>query len=201
MNRKRGCCGSSAPFFFLSKLVEYQNGCSILWGLYRSFGTLKYKNQISLKEQIRSVQKVDIDALKAVLDSSELFPSEMLDDMINDYLTNPESTDIWFTTIRDNQPISIGYCAPEKMTDGTYNLYAIAVTKELQGKGIGSNMMTYIENLLREKGHRILIVETSGKAEFKNTRQFYLNCDYVQQAVIPEFYEAGDDKVVFWKKL
>ena len=156
---------------------------------------------MNTNQQIRSVKKEDIDALKSVLDSSELFPSEMLDDMIADYLTNPSSSDIWFTTIIDNTPISIGYCAPERMTEGTYNLYAIAVTKAFQGKGIGSNMMTYIENLLREKGHRILIVETSGKTEFKNTRQFYLNCDYVQQAVIPEFYEAGDDKVVFGKKL
>ncbi len=154
-----------------------------------------------MKHLIRSIKKKDIDALKSVLNSSELFPSEMLDDMINDYFTNPESTDIWFTTVIDNKPISIAYCAPERMTDGTYNLYAIAVTKEMQGKGIGGQMMEYIENLLREKGHRILLVETSGKEEYELTRQFYLKNNYILQARIPEFYEAGDDKIVFWKKL
>ena len=152
-------------------------------------------------QEIRSIKEEDIDALKTVLDSSELFPSEMLDDMIDDYLTNPDSTDIWFTTIIDSQPISIGYCAPERMTEGTFNLYAIAVTKELQGKGIGKNMMEYIEDLLRKNGHRILIVETSGKTEFEQTRRLYLKCCYTQQARIPEFYEEGDDKIVFWKKL
>lgn len=154
-----------------------------------------------MKTDIRKVKKEDLIDLKTVLDSSELFPSELLDDMISSFLTDSASEDIWFTTLHEEKPISIGYCAPERMTEGTYNLYAIAVHKEHQGKGIGKEMMTYIEQLLTEKGHRILIVETSGKAEFELTRAFYHKCNYVQTAVIPEFYDAGDDKVVFWKKL
>ena len=151
--------------------------------------------------QIRKVEKADIPELKKVLDSSALFPSYLLDDMISDYLSNEKSTDIWFTTIDQGKPISIGYCAPERLTEGTYNLYAIAVNKNQQGKGIGKKMMEYIENELRKNGNRILIVETSGKPEFELTREFYIKCNYKKQAVIPEFYEKGDDKIVFWKKL
>ena len=121
--------------------------------------------------------------------------------MISDYLNNERSTDIWFTTIDEGKPVSVGYCAPERLTDGTYNLYAIAVHKNQQGNGIGQKMMEYIENELRKNGNRILIVETSGKPEFVLTREFYIKCKYVEQAVIPEFYEEGDDKIVFWKKL
>ncbi|RNC87864.1 MAG: N-acetyltransferase [Winogradskyella sp.] len=150
---------------------------------------------------IRKIEKGDITELKKVLDSSELFPSYLLDDMISDYLNNKNSTDIWFTTIRHGKPISIVYCAPERLTNGTYNLYAIAVHKDQQGNGVGKKMMEYIENTLRENGNRILIVETSGKAEFELTRDFYIKCNYIKQAVIPEFYEEDDDKVVFWKKL
>jgi len=151
--------------------------------------------------EIRKIQESDIPELKKVLDSSELFPSEMLDDMISDYLNNESSADIWFTTTVNGTPISIAYCAPERMTEGTYNLYAIAVRKDFQGKGIGKKMMEYLENLLVQNGNRVLIVETSGKSEFALTREFYIKCNYVKQAVIPEFYEEGDDKVVFWKKL
>jgi len=154
-----------------------------------------------MNKQIRKVIRADISALKKVLDSSELFPSYLLDDMISDYLNNEKSTDIWFTTIDQGKPISIGYCAPERMTEGTYNLYAIAVHKDQQGNGIGKKMMEYLENELREKDKRILIVETSGKPEFELTRKFYIKCNYLKQAVIPDFYEEGDDKVVFWKKL
>ncbi len=150
---------------------------------------------------IRYVEKQDLPELKKVLDSSELFPSYLLDDMISDYLSNEKSTDIWFTTVEQGNPISIGYCAPERLTEGTYNLYLIAVHKDKQGNGTGKKMTEFIEDELRKNGNRILVVETSGKPEFKLTREFYAKCNYVQQATIPEFYEEGDDKVIFWKKL
>ena len=87
------------------------------------------------------------------------------------------------------------------MTEGTYNLYLIAVHKDFQGQGIGAEMMAYVEQMLIGMGVRILLVETSGLDEFDRTRAFYEKCDYHREAVIREFYDTGDDKVVFWKKL
>lgn len=152
-------------------------------------------------DEIRMITKSDTEHLKRVLDSIELFPSEMLDDMIYDYLNHPESQEIWFTATKNNIPISIGFCAPEKLTEGTYNLYAIGVKRDAQGKGTGGKMMNFIENYLKEKGHRILIVDTSGTDDFKKTRMFYEKLNYNQEAVIRDFWKEGDDKVVFWKKL
>jgi ribosomal protein S18 acetylase RimI-like enzyme len=150
---------------------------------------------------IRKVQKDDLNQLKIVLDSIELFPSEMLEDMIADYFENQDTQDIWFTATHHDTPISIGYCAPEKLTEGTYNLYAIGVQSDFQGKGIGHTMMAYLEDQLKTLGHRILIVETSGLYEFQGTRKFYENLQYNKEAVIRDFWKEGDDKVVYWKKL
>lgn len=154
-----------------------------------------------MNQHIRKVKKEDLPALKEVLDSSELFPSEMLDEMMADYLNKEDSQDIWFTTIKDGQPVSIGYCAPERMTEGTYNLYAIAVHKDLQGQGVGGAMMHFIETMLRESGQRVLLVETSGLPEYELTRTFYDQCNYKREAVVRDFYQEGEDKVIFWKKL
>ena len=151
--------------------------------------------------EIRNISKQDLEALKKVIDSSELFPSEMLDEMIAEYLSGSAAEEIWLTKEHDGVPITIVYCAPEKMTEGTSNLYLIAVQKEYQGKGIGAEMMTYVENLLRKKGHRILLVETSGLPEFELTRKFYDQLGYHREAVIREFYSEGEDKLIFWKKL
>lgn len=150
---------------------------------------------------IRKVQIQDLIGLKEVLDSSELFPSEYLDDMISDYFNNAETEDIWFTCIENNQPIAIGYCAPEKLTNGTYNLYAIAVRKEFQGQRIGHKMMHFIEDLLLKNGKRVLIVETSSIEHYALTRKFYDKLGYRQEAVIKDFWDDGEDKVIFWKKL
>ena len=50
-----------------------------------------------MNEKIRAVIQSDIDGLKKVVDSSELFPSEYLDEMISDYFNNLNSEEIWFT--------------------------------------------------------------------------------------------------------
>ncbi len=139
--------------------------------------------------------------MKEVLDSTELFPSEMLDDMMSDYLGNPDSEELWFTCLTENLVVGLAYCAPEKLTNGTYNLYAIAVKKDCQGQGIGRKMMTYIEDLLRQESKRVLIVDTSSGKDYELTRKFYLQLGYHQESVIRDFWDEGEDKVTFWKKL
>lgn len=150
---------------------------------------------------IRDVVKTDIAALKIVVDSSGLFPSELLDDMIAGYFNKTAPQEIWLTQEVNGTPMAIAYCAPEKFTEGTYNLYLIAVHEDVRGQGIGAGLMNHIENLLRESGQRILLVETSGLGEFELTRNFYDKCAYHREAVIREFYTTGEDKVIFWKKL
>lgn len=151
--------------------------------------------------EIRAVIKSDIDGLKKVLDSSELFPSEYLDEMISDYFNNPDTQDIWFTYIDDNKQIAIGYCVPERLTDGTYNLLAIGVSQDIQRRGIASQMMNYIEQLLKQKDGRLLIVETSSDDAQNGARDFYQKIGYTQAAIIKDFWKDGEDKIVFWKKL
>ena len=150
--------------------------------------------------EIRKVVRNDLEGLRNVLDTIELFPAEMLDDMMLDYFDNSETEEIWFTSIQHKKPVSIGYCAPEQLTDRTYNLYAIGVQSDLQGNGIGKKMMTFIEEYLKSKGNRVLIVETSSMPEFEQTREFYLKIGYTKEAVIRDFWKEGDDKVIFWKK-
>lgn len=150
---------------------------------------------------IRKVTEQDLPGLKTVLDSSELFPAEYLDGMIYDFLHNPESEEVWFTKLLQGKVVALGFCAPEKLTEGTYNLYAIAVHKELQGQGIGQEMMAYIEALLKETGKRILIVETSSAPHYALTRKFYEKLGYVQEATIRDFWQENEHKVIFWKKL
>jgi len=154
-----------------------------------------------MSDSIRPIIKDDLGDLKMVIESSGLFPSDLLDDMIADFFENPETQDIWLTKIMNEKSVAIVYCAPERMTEGTYNLYLIAVHKEVQGTGIGRELMGYIENQLRSQGKRILLVETSGLPEFELPRKFYDKCDYNREAVIRDFYRDGEDKVVFWKKL
>ena len=129
-----------------------------------------------------------------------MFPPEMLDDMIAGYL-GQSNHDIWFVGELDDRVITFGFCEPERMTEGTWNLLAIGVDPALQGQGHGGKMMSYLEQQLSNASQRILIVETMGTPELAQTREFYRKNGYTEEARIREFYEAGADKVVFWKHL
>lgn len=154
-----------------------------------------------MNKKIKPVTQSDIGGLKNVLDSCGLFPSEYLDEMIFDYFNNTNTQDIWFTCIENNSPVAIGYCVPEKLTDGTYNLLAIGVSENAQRKGIANEMMNYIEQELKSRDGRILIVETSSDDAQIGARKLYEKIGYTQEAVIRDFWNDGEDKIVFWKKL
>lgn len=152
-------------------------------------------------DKIREVIHSDLDSLKIVLDSCGLFPSEFLDEMISDYFNNLDTNEIWFTYVENNSPISIGYCIPEKLTSGTYNLLAIGVSENHQRKGVAVEMMNFIEQKLKTIGARVLIVETSSDDAQIGARNLYQKLGYNQEAVIRDFWNEGEDKIVYWKKL
>lgn len=155
---------------------------------------------MAVEHAIRPAQRSDIPAIKSVVVDAELFPPEMLDDMIAGYLEET-TRDIWFVAVADGQVVGFGYCEPERMTSGTWNLLAIGVLASYRGRGIGGAMMRYLENRLRTAGARVLIVETMGTPAYARSRAFYRSNGYAEEASIREFYEPGGDKIVFWKHL
>ncbi|QBF31847.1 GNAT family N-acetyltransferase [Thalassococcus sp. S3] len=151
--------------------------------------------------KIRQTKSEDLPALKLVLDGTQLFPSEMLPDMIHGFLSDKDSKDIWLTCEKDGTPIGFTYTVPEQLTVGTWNMLSIAVLPSEQGSGVGGEIVKALEDQLRQLGHRILIVDTSGTDDFALTREFYRKNGYQQEACIRDFWDAGDDKIVFRKAL
>ncbi len=149
---------------------------------------------------VRAATRRDIPSLKPIIDATGLFPSEMLDDMMRGYLEGSAPSDMWFV-LANPEVVAAAYCAPEKLTSGTWNLLMIAVDPPSQGRGVGAALMRHVERLLAERGERILLVETSGLPDFERVRRFYRGIGYDEEARIRDFYQQGDDKVVFRKTL
>lgn len=161
--------------------------------------------QQKLLAQIRPALPADQASMIAAIASSNLFPPDeldWLDTMLTDYFAGKSEEDhFWITADTDNGSVGAAYTAPERMTDGTWNTYLIAVHADYQGQGHGSALMYYIEQTLAERGERVLLVETSGLDSFALTRAFYRKLGYDEEARIREFYKAGEDKIVFRKAL
>ena len=153
---------------------------------------------------IRLTTPDDTTALIALAAASGLFDPNQTDDLAQmldkHFRDRNETQDIWLTDY-DNEPVGIVYVAPERMTEGTWNLYLIAVHPDRQKQGRGKALLSYVEQMLMERGERILLVETAGTDEFEYVREFYRQNGYEEEARIREFYTAGVDKIVFRKAL
>ncbi|MEO1084540.1 MAG: GNAT family N-acetyltransferase [Acidobacteriota bacterium] len=150
--------------------------------------------------QIRLAQPSDVPMIGSIAEATELFPVEMLDDMIASFFDG-SVPDLWLVLKLNGEVVGFGFCEPERMTEGTWNLLAIGVLPDHQGAGGGAAIVAELEDRLRRLDARVLLVETLGTPEFERTRRFYLVNGFTEEARIRDFYEEGGDKVVFWKRL
>ncbi len=149
---------------------------------------------------IKATSTDDIAGLRAVLNGTELFPSELLPAMLAPSLAG-ETEAFWLTCHSDGEAVGLCYTVPEELAAGTWNMLALAVRPDLQGKRLGAALVHAAEKHLKDNGQRILIVDTSGTDDFALTRKFYAQNGYEEEARIRDFWAEGDDKVIFRKAL
>ncbi len=113
-----------------------------------------------------------------------------------------QAPDYEFTGAFDGERL-LGYaCAgPTPATEGTFDLYWLAVDPTAQGKGIGTTLVRAVERELRDRGARMLLVETSSRPDYSNTRAFYARCGYTEAARIRDFYAPADDRIMLTTRL
>jgi ribosomal protein S18 acetylase RimI-like enzyme len=87
------------------------------------------------------------------------------------------------------------------LTEGTWDLYWVAVDPALQGRGLGLALVRACEEGARAAGGRQLLIETASKPSYDATRAFYDRAGYAEVARVPDFYRPGDDKVVYARSL
>ncbi len=97
--------------------------------------------------------------------------------------------------------MGVAYYQPKGPADRPWDLTMIAVAPRLQGAGRGSALLRRVEDDLRARGQRMLLVDTSGTSQYDRTRDFYVRCGYTQVARVPDYWTDDDDLVVFAKRL
>ena len=66
---------------------------------------------------------------------------------------------------------------------------------------MGSELLGEVERRLTAEGRRLVVVETSSRADYTATRKFYEARGYTRAATIPGYYAPGDDLVIYTKDL
>ncbi len=101
----------------------------------------------------------------------------------------------------DDQLVGYACWGATPGTAATSDLYWIVVDRARQSSGIGTQLLGEVERRLTADGRRLVVVETSSRADYAPTRAFYESRGYTRTATIPGYYAPGDDLVVFTKDL
>lgn len=156
--------------------------------------------------KIRKMIAEDRAAISHLLEATGMFtPAELSValELIDIYLTNKEQKDYLIYIATDQRKEVVGYVCygPTPATDGTFDLYWIAVSPTMQQQGVGKALLSFAEQQIMQQNGRMIIIETSSQPKYKPTQDFYLRNHYQIEARIKDFYRIGDDRLIFVKRL
>lgn len=154
---------------------------------------------------IRPMTKRDKPAIMKILrDTPEFKPSEVVvaGELIDSYLDDSYQSG-YHILVAEVDRLVVGYICygSAPLTEGTWDIYWIAVAREGQSRGIGGALIASAEDEIKKAQGRLAIVETSSLPEYEKTRRFYKRQGYEVIARIPDFYAPGDDKLILQKRL
>ena len=101
----------------------------------------------------------------------------------------------------DGKTVSYSCYGPIAGTDAGYDLYWIVTHNDYRGSGIGKQLLDETHRIVKNRGGRYIIAETSSLEKYTPTRLFYEKNKYDRDATIKDFYMPGDDKVIYVKRL
>ncbi len=86
------------------------------------------------------------------------------------------------------------------LTESSYDLYWIATAPDQGRRGIGSQLLSAMEEELRCPGAAVYI-DTSSTPGYTKARAFYEKNGYQVAARLQDFYRPGDDRILYRKAL
>jgi ribosomal protein S18 acetylase RimI-like enzyme len=154
---------------------------------------------------IRQLQTQDRSAVLELLSGTGAFAPHELNvamELVDTALTKPDQQD-YCPYVLEVGPELVAYVCFGKnpMTRATYDLYWIATRACQSRRGYGKAMFAFVENEIRARGGRLLVIETSSKEAYAGSRAFYLHVGCELAGRLPVFYDEGDDKLIYIKRL
>jgi ribosomal protein S18 acetylase RimI-like enzyme len=153
----------------------------------------------------REVVPADRERVRALVRATGFFSPSEVDvavELVDERLTKGAGSGYHFV-FAETGGECVGYACygPIPATAVSYDLYWIVVHKNRQRRGLGQLLLDAAERRIRAAGGRRVYVDTSNRAQYEPTRAFYESRGYRREAVLPDFYAPGDDKVIYVKVL
>jgi GNAT superfamily N-acetyltransferase len=141
-----------------------------------------------------------------LIKATDMFTSaeiEVAEELIDVFLLRPDQKDYQVVVVETPDGGVGGYMTwgPTPLAEGAYDLYWMAVSPKEQGRGLGKELVLWLERTVADLDGRLIIIETAGQPKYHPTRQFYLGLGYKEVARVPDFYKPGDDRIIYTKHI
>ena len=155
---------------------------------------------------IRLLAEKDREKLHSILIDTKAFTSEEIAvamELVDIVLQRPDQKDYQIDCVVDAQDQPIGYICygPAPMTQGTFDLYWIAVDRRHQRQGIGSELLDFLEGTVRKRSGRMILIDTSSMPLYEKAQKFYFRKGFQEVARVPDYYHPDNDRITLCKRL
>ncbi len=150
-------------------------------------------------------KKQDIKSIREICESSGFFHDFEVDvavELVEERLEHGLDSEYYFVFAEiDGRTVGYTCFGPIACTKHSFDLFWIATHNDFRGKGIGKKLLEETYKCIRELGGIGLYAETSAKEQYISTQKFYDSCGFFMEARNKDFYDVGDDRLIYVKRL
>ncbi len=151
------------------------------------------------------MQRGDVSQIAAFLPGVTTFcgaDAECALDDIEDWLESGDRSGTWFfSCFRGGRVAGFACCDQVPIARGTFELNWICTDPGCEREGVGALLLARVERQLRRVRARLLVVETSSRPAYRKVHRFLRKNGFRQGARLKDFWDRGDDKLVFEKRI
>ncbi len=165
-------------------------------------GQPNMQKEITLRKEVR---ESDIEAVRDIVTSTNFFYDHEIPvavELVEEaYSKGSESGyEVIFADI-DGKPAGYACYGLIPCTKTSYDLYWIVVHNSQRGNGIGKILLNEVTHDVEKMGGSAIYIETSAKEFYRPTQKFYEAAGCTLEATFRDFYDIGDDKRVYVKRI
>ena len=197
--------GANARSFFNGLVTGYASARQMAPSLNRSAGLARAGQHRNGLEWRSAVMADDVGRVHSLVANTGFFNQaevEVAADLVTERLTKGTRSGYNFVLAERGSSL-VGYACygPIHGTQGSFELYWIAVSPDEQRRGMGAQVYARAEAAMRKAGAKHVYADTSSSDRYAGTRGFYQRMGFHEDARLADFYGPGDGKIVYVKPL
>ncbi len=153
---------------------------------------------------IRPLGERDREAIRGLIAGTGAFESREVEEameLVEEALARPGDDAYRPFVLEEEDGTLAAYACFGKnpMTKATYDIDWLAARADRTGKGYGRRIVAFVEDEVRRLGGRLLVFETSSHESGAGTGALCLEAGFSLAGRLPDFFDAGDDLLIYVK--